>query len=332
MAYSIEALSEGNVHQWEDFNNHCREGTLFHGLQWKNVLEDIFTLKLRYYLIRNDENVIGIWPFMEQTAGYSRGLVGIPHSEQNNMILDDSFNPEHINDVLALFSGEYSFLHFNTYDPDICGRIRYDNFTIENTGNMILNLKQKPPDAIWNTFSKKMRYDIRIFSNQGYEMQEVHRASDMKDFYRYYTENLKYINGEILPCSFFERLLDAFSPDNLRIAVLTSNDIFAGGSVALVSTDRKTAYFEYIALNRALPNRYSPSGYIAWEGINWAWNKGYEKISFGRQKLDQNNPRFSSKTKFGAEHIPIHSRTVILSKTAALLYRIKQQMSRGRNV
>lgn len=49
MGYSIEALSESNVQQWEEFNNRSPEGTLFHSIRWKNILEDTLNLRLRYY-------------------------------------------------------------------------------------------------------------------------------------------------------------------------------------------------------------------------------------------------------------------------------------------
>jgi len=331
MGYSIEALSESNAHQWEDFNNQSREGTLFHSIRWKEVLEDALKLKLKYYLIRDDRKVIGIWPFMEQTAGYHQGLVGIPYAENNNIILDDSFNPDHINSVLSLFSRECSYLHLNTYHPGILDRITYDSFHVEDTGNMMLNLKQKPPEAIWDSFSKKMRHDIRIFAKQGYDVQETHEFPGIEQFYLYYKENSSYIEGDILPFSFFRCILESFSPDEMRIAVLKKEDTFAGGMLIVLSPEQKTAYFEYMALNRSLPNRYTPTYSLFWNEINWAWNNGFEKIAFGRQKLDQNNPRFRNKVKFGAEHIPIHSRTVVFSKPAASLLRLKRYLSGDRD-
>jgi len=331
MSYTIEALSESNAHQWEDFNNQSGEGTLFHSIRWKEVLEDTLKLKLKYYLIRDDRKVVGIWPFMDQTAGYFQGLIGIPHSEYNNIILDDSFNPDHIDKVLSLFSRECSFLYLNTYNPDICGRIRCDNFTVENTGNMLLDMRQKPPEAIWESFSANTRRSIRLLENKGFRVQEIDRQNDIEEYYQHHVENLTSIQGEVLPRAFFQRLLSSFPPEELRGMVLTDSATFAGGMLIVLSPEQKTAYFEHLVLNRALPNRYTPTYSLFWNGINWAWNNGYEKISFGRQDPDPNNPRFLNKVKFGAEHLPMHSRTVVFSKAAASLFRLKRYLSKGRD-
>jgi hypothetical protein len=329
MTYSIEALSERNVHLWEAFNRQSREGTLFHSIQWKNSLEDALKLRLKYYLILKDQQVVGICPCIEQSAGYIKGLGGIPHSEYNNIILDNSFDISHINDVLALFSKECSFLHFETCNPEVLDRIRYYAYPLEHMGHMILNVKQRPPEAIWKSLSSGMRKDIRRFEKSGFEIREIHKQADVEMFYRYYAENTTYLNGDILPFSYFQNLLDRYSPNDLRIAVLTDGDTFAGGTLTIIDRDKKTAYFECMALNRNLPGRYTPTYPAFWDLANWAWDNGYEKMSFGRQQLDPDTPRFRNKAKFGAEFVPIHSRMVLLSGTASLLHRLKKGLTGG---
>ncbi len=84
--------------------------------------------------------------------------------------------------------------------------------------------------------------------------------------------------------------------------------------------------FEYLALNRNIPNRYTPTYPLFWEGIVWAWEHGIERISFGQQKFEPDNPRFRNKLKFGAEFVPIHSRIVFFSRTTAHLYRLRQML------
>lgn len=101
MTYSIELLSGNNAHQWEEFNAHSREGTLFHNLRWKEILEEEFGLKLKYYLIRDDRKVIGICPFIARSVGLFQGLESILHSEYTNAILDDSFDASQMDHLLS---------------------------------------------------------------------------------------------------------------------------------------------------------------------------------------------------------------------------------------
>ncbi|WP_292519994.1 GNAT family N-acetyltransferase [Methanoculleus sp.] len=326
MAFSVELLSEDNAYRWEEFNNRSHEGTPFHTLRWKNLLEEVFRLRLRYYLIFEDREVVGICPFVGRSIGLFQGLNSIPHSEFNNVILDDSFDPGCLDEVLSLFAEKYSFLLFNIYSTGGMDRIKHNNFVIEQTGNMVLNLKEHPPETIWSTFSRNMRYNIDIFEKRGFTIQEAHQPSDIKIFYHHYKENLTHIKGDILPFSFFQKLLELF-PDEVRIATLTNGDVFAAGWLTLASPDRDTAYYQYLALNRDLPNRYTPTYPVYWDLVNWAWDNGYEKLSFGRQKLEPNNPRFKGKAKFGAEYVPIYTRLIPLSKSVHLAYWLKRKLS-----
>ncbi|WP_292519997.1 GNAT family N-acetyltransferase [Methanoculleus sp.] len=326
MTYSIEPLSRSNAHRWEDFNRRCGEGSPFHSLKWKDLLEDVLGLQLRYHLIFENQKVVGICPFVKRSIKVFRGLDGTPRSECDNIILDSSFNTNHFNEILDLFSENYSFLIFSTYDSTLSDRIDYINVSHEDANSIILDLNQNPPEAIWaDILSKDERYKVSRFEKGGFTVQEIESGGDLDKFYQYYRENMIHINGYILPFAFFQGLLDSFSPDEVRIAIVTNNGVFAGGNLAILDPVRKIAYFQYLALNRDLPNKYSPSYYLSWEGINWAWNNGYERISFGRERAD--NPRARNKAKFGAELVPIHSRTVLLSKTVSLLYQLKQTFS-----
>jgi hypothetical protein len=330
MTYSIEPLSRDNADRWDAFNNRSPEGTLFHSLKWKQVLEDALHPKLKYYLILDGEDVVGISPWAEESALNFRGLISIPQSDANNIVLDGGFDPGRFNDLLSLFTRDHSFLHFNTYRPNLLSGITYASYSGGETGDMVTDLKKRPPEAIWGALSKKTTKSILRFPREGFELQEIDRKSDIGLFYRYYEKNMMHINGEILPLSFFETLWDHFSPDHLRIAVLAKDDTVAGGSAAFMDPVKKTVYFGYLALNRDLPH-YTPTYYMDWDLINWAWENGYERVSLGRQKADPDNPRFRDKAKLGAEHIPIHSRLVLFSKPTQILYRIKTLIPGSRN-
>ncbi|MDV2481666.1 GNAT family N-acetyltransferase [Methanoculleus sp. Wushi-C6] len=323
MAYAIEPLSESNAHRWEGFITRSPEGTPFHRLKWRDTIEDAMKLKSRYFLILKDGKVAGICPFVEQSMNVFRGLNGIPRSDYNNIVLQESFDPDDVNEVLSLFSKRYSYLFFDTYDPALVEGIEYDNIQNEAGSNMLLDLNHNPPEAIWkDILSKDDRYKVTRFEKGGFTVREVSDGDAIEDFYRYYTENLNHINGYVLPRAYFQRIIDIFSPDEVRVAVLTNNGVFAGGNLALLDPLTKTAYFILLALNRNLPNKYSPTHYLSWEGINWAYENGYERISFGRERPD--NPRVRGKQRFGAEPVPVHSRVVLLSKAASRLYRLKK--------
>jgi hypothetical protein len=91
---------------------------------------------------------------------------------------------------------------------------------------------------------------------------------------------------------------------------------------------QKTVYFEYLSLNRNLPNTYHPTYYLYWDAINWAWNNKNEKVSFGAQRLDENNPRFKVKNELGGKFEPIYSKMIPLKKIFTLGNNCKKYINR----
>jgi len=330
MACSIELLSDNNAHRWEEFNAQSPKGTLFHGLRWKQILEDVFDLKLRYYLILNDSRVVGISPWIEQSVLNFRGLFSVPHSEENGIVLDDPLGADCLGKIFSLFAKKYSFLHFNGSHPALSNVSGFAHEVTVDTGHMVADLRETPPETLWAALSKNTKRSIRTFENDGFQVHEVRLSGDLKDFYHYYARNLTHIGGEILPLAFFERVWDLFPQEELRSTVLTKDDTFAGGSVALLDPARKTFYGSYMALNRDLPNRYTPAYYIMWENINWAWKNGYERLFLGRQRPDPENPRFQNKVKLGARHQPIRYNLVLLSRPIQVSYKVRGMLSGSR--
>ena len=64
----------------------------------------------------------------------------------------------------------------------------------------------------------------------------------MKTFYQYYAENLMRINGDTLPLTFFQKLLETYSQDEMRVTLLSKGDIYAG-DCTFIHPASKTAYF-----------------------------------------------------------------------------------------
>ncbi|MDN7023722.1 GNAT family N-acetyltransferase [Methanoculleus sp. FWC-SCC1] len=331
MEYSLQELSEENAAVWESFNNRSPEGTFFHSLKWKSVLEDALNLDLKYWILYKGREAVGILPSKTRRLPFLKGLDPIPYSECNSILLDTDFNPHDLNAILSLFAQKYRYLFLNVNEASLVDHIGYDHYPADDTGNMILNLRQRPPDSIWESFPAKkgQRKFIRRFDEKSFTIREICREEAIQQFYRYYVENLTRMQGDILPLSFFQRLLETFSPADMRITSLAKGDLYAGGLLTFLHPAGRTAYFQYLSLNRNLPGTFHPTYPLFWEGLVWAWNNGYDTIFLGRQKLDPTNTRFRIKADFGADHVPIYSRVVLLSKMAALPYRMKNALAGG---
>lgn len=324
--YYIERLNEKNAIEWDEFNNNSRDGSFFHCLKWIKIADNTSKFKSHYFLLYRNGSIFGIFPFIEQNIRFFRGLV-----PAHNLypLLKDYRDPSAmqcvITDLYKIngYPKKISFVRFSTlYNEMIDSIQKYPGFPTKEPGYMVLDLLECPPEKIWNNFTAKkgQRKFIRRFEDDGYQVRELHSEEDLKLFYHYYRENILVIGGILHPFSHFNDILNSFTPDEVRITLLSGDSDTAGGLLMFPYKPLKTVYLTYLSLNRNLPNTYHPTYYLFWEAVNWAWNNHYEKISFGTVPGDENNPRFRIKYEFGGKYEPVYSRTISLSSlfTAAV--------------
>jgi hypothetical protein len=333
--YHLERLDEENAKRWEEFNAASPEGSLFHSLKWKRMAELVSGTPREYFLLFKNETVVGLFPFVEHAVHGFRGFVPASDPLSLPAILKDASDPFALRHAIEELKGmgrdrkKISFicpaiLHNETFDTITT----YPLFPYADDGDMVLDLSKSTPETIWNAFSSRsgQRKLIRRFEENGFEITEVRSEDDLRLFYQYYEENMKYIGGDLPPFSYFTALRETM-PDEIRITLLSKGSLVAGGTFDILDRPRRKVHGVYLSLNKKLPNKYSPSYYLYWKGVNWAWENDFEKFSFGMEysrDLNEENPRYRIKRDFGAQFEPVFSRIIPLTKIFSLGVRSKK--------
>jgi hypothetical protein len=321
--YRLERLNDRNAKSWESFNDTSAEGSFFHSLKWKEIAEKGSDTRRRYFLLYRGEEVFGIFPFIEHNIHFFRGLSPVNDPQRLPAILKDYSDPlamQFVVKALQTLHGpqnKLSFIRVSVSDQKSLDSITtHTLFPLPDIGDMVLDLSESPPEKLWSTFSAKkgQRKFIRRFDENGFSLAEADSLDDLELFYKYYEENIKRIGGKLQPYSRFTELWNTLA-DDIRITLLSKESVVAGGMLMISDKPRKTVYTTYLSLNRNLPGTYHPSYYLWWEAINWAWENKFEKVSFGAQHLDENNPRYRVKNDLGARFNPMYSRMVTLTKS-----------------
>ena len=274
--YHIEKLNDNNAAKWEEFNINSNEGTFFHSLKWKQILENTSNYKTHYFLLFKNSSVFGIFPFAEHKIHVFKGLFPFQFSGHNNSIIRDFNDPSTIEYIikelpkLMRAPKKISFIGFASLHKETIDNIKnYSVLIPDNPGNMILDLRRSPPEKIWENFTAKkgQRRFIRRFDETGFCTTEINSNDDLKLFYKYYSENINFIESIPHTFSHFTDLRDNLSSDEIRITLLSKDTTVAGGMLMFPFKPKKTVYFEYLSLNRNLPN-YLSSHLLSFVGGN----------------------------------------------------------------
>jgi len=313
--YSTKRLCLENEKDWELFNKNDKNGSFFHSLKWKKIIEASFGYISHYFLVFDKNKVVAICPFFEITLQGFRGLSTLPNSDLSHIIIEE----KHCNkDLVSTIFDEtkkitkekkLSFIIFNNQSLET--QKLFNKFKpIQNssaTGDMLLDLKINNSKNIWHeVFSKigkgKPRKFIKRFEKDNYKIKEVQNKKDLKDFYKYYKENLEYISAFPYPFYHFEQLYNTYKSNELRITLLHKNNESIGGLLSFIYPPKKEMYLRYLALKRDVPNKYHQTYYLYWDSILKAEEMKINTISFGSTINDQNDTRYRIKRQFGCNY------------------------------
>lgn len=316
--YSAEELTSSNEPIWENFNKEAQNGSFFHTLHWKSVFERAFHARPRYFMVVDGEGrVVSLCPFFEYPLQFFRGLMSLPRTGVNHILARDGvlhadlFRAIHAACSDIVGSNNLSFFHVATQSPAISGYIgEYRYLPYPHAGNMMLDITKNPPVRIWDAvFSTKgaQRKYIRQFTKSGVDLRECRTEKDLMQFADYYRQNLSRAGRTSLPEVFFREVWKTCPRSNLRLTMLSHDDVFYGGLLSFLFPPAKTIFMEYLAVNRDIPNKFHSPYMLWWDTVEYAGAKGYTSVCFGGTPADPENVYYRQKKGFGCEFIPSFS-------------------------
>jgi hypothetical protein len=297
-----------NNSEWEDFLQSSPNGTFYHCLKWKEVIQKSFAHSALYLTIKDrNESLIGICPGFVTNQMHMKVYISTPYSDYGGPLLKDPCVEQASRYLLRFLQG--FCLEKGIAYAKICfmnrklarffeSQMSYED---ESLGVMEIDLKSTPSDFIWNKiFSSNLRRRIRLFERDGFQVQEAKTKSDLKDFYNVYFENMKYIGASLFPYRFMENMWEILNPSNLRIWLVGKEKRIGG--IAFFKYGSKT-YAVYAGIDRSKDySRYSVIPYLLLKEAKKAEEEGYRYVSLGATSSDSRNPRYLQKISLGASY------------------------------
>jgi hypothetical protein len=330
MDYRAVELDESNASDWEELNEKSPDGSLFHTLKWKQILEKSLGFKPCYFLIYRNNQPVGLCPFYQRRVMGFDGLMSLPDATLNpcNHIILVDRHASTVGDALQKCKDiakthKLSFMAFGIKE-DLAHPLLKLNMPLHQAGgNMVLDLHQSPPDKIWQLFSNNQRNKIRRFDKDGFALHDIASSGEVDAFCRFYQVNLRHIGGNPHPFRYFTELMRAYSdrsPPEILWTLLRRNEQVAGGLLALLYSAKRTMYWRYLSLNRELPNVYTPFYYVLWHAVRKAVELGYETIDFGGTPPDPSDVHYRMKARFQCRYEKKYLAILPLSRPFKMVY------------
>ena len=308
MVYRIELLNKKNADDWNNFNNNHADGSFFHELKWKEILEDLNGNIAQYFLVYSGSDVVAICPFfMSRLKGF-KGLQVLPSSEYNYILIDN----DHMNELLLktiinecqYLTKEFhlSFYQINVNDEVLQNKLK--DYTVLKpyiSANMVLDLNKHPPNILWNdVFNAKrgQRKYINRCNNDGISLEISNSIDDVQLFYDNYKNTNEYKNRKGFKIEHFKKIANLYDDSEVKMFFLKKDDTVYGSLYALLWKN-KVMIFRYLSINRKLQSNYPITYPLFWNAVLFASENNYNKVNFGMTPLNANDTTYKIKRNFG---------------------------------
>ncbi len=170
---------------------------------------------------------------------------------------------------------------------------------IQPSHNMVLKIDGKTEEELMKGFAEKTRYNIRLSGRKGVTVRFSRNKEDLKKFYEIYKITTQRDKIGCRDYDYFERMLDAYDENKLRIYIAEhEGDVLAGAIATNVGGE---LFYVYGASSNEKRN-LMPNYAMQMAMIRWGIETNCKSYNFGGVlNLDPNNGLVKFKTGFCRE-------------------------------
>jgi FemAB-related protein (PEP-CTERM system-associated) len=284
-----------NLSLWEDYVASHPQGSNYHQVGWKTVIERSFGHQTRYLLALEGGGVVGILPLaILKSRLFGRSVVSLPFLNYGGLL------GSHVQAEKALVSAasrlateeRVQYIELRHWDAHGLGLVpKHHKVT------MLLPLASGI-DAQWKQLNPKVRNQIRKAGKSGLTVQ-VGGKDLLPTFYAMFARNMRDLGTPVYGRVFFESILEVF-PLHTRIFVVKYREtpVAAGLSTIFRETMEVPWAGSLVEYRSMCPNML-----LYWEAIQFGIQRRMKTFDFGRSTPGEGTYRF--KAQWGAKAYPL---------------------------
>ena len=298
----IMALDVRDAPAWDQFVSSRPNGTFFHQLGWKRVMEKTYGYKPYYFCAKRGDRITGIAPsFLISNWMMGRCLISLPFAVYGGVCAEDQESEQALIAQLESLANDLGVAYLELRNrtgeirPDYHRNPRYSTFTLPLVHDT---------DAIYKAFPKDIRYMLRKGEKAGLHAKQGFEQLD--SFYALMTINLRRLGTPAFPKQLFENLISEY-PGQIDLTVVYSAGQPVCGGMSFFFRDWMQPY--YIG-SKEEAKGLAANNFLWWELMKLGANRGHSIFDFGRSKKNSGNYDFKKKWNPLIEDLPYQVRLI----------------------
>lgn len=281
---------------WNDFVDRSTQGTFFHLIGWKKVIEKTFPYHSWYLFAFDDCGVCGCLPlFHVKNRICGNALISVPFGVNGGICAHDLQFAEVLlkrgKKLAEELQVDYMELrHANPSGLDLPVKDLYVTFERGLDSDVDKNMAAIP---------RKQRRMIRQSMTHGLSFTAGTSEQDLVGFYNIYAQSVRNLGTPVFSFHYFKHLLWQFK-ENCQIFSVWHHEKRVSAVMTFFYKERVMPFYggalkEYFS--------YGVNDFMYWELMKYACLEGYKIFDFGRSKYGTGS--FNFKRHWGFEPSPL---------------------------
>jgi FemAB-related protein (PEP-CTERM system-associated) len=298
---ALGADGSASEDDWDAFVSAAPDGTPFHRIAWKRVVEEVFGHAAHYLVAAADGVVRGILPLFDvRGLRTGRVVLSVPYATYGGFCGTDPDARTMLLDAARRLAERLQARYVEIRQradavPDLPTHYPFSAFP---------RALEAHPDAMFRALPPKRRYMIRKGMQLGLE---AHAGWEpLAEFYQLYAIHRRALGAPPFPRRMFEAIRDGFGAA-AELRTVRHGGALVGGVVSLFHGDRVMPYYSAsLPAARAL----SVSDFMYWDLMRSACLAGYRTFDFGESH--EGSGTYLFKRLWGFEPEPIAYQYVLV--------------------
>jgi FemAB-related protein (PEP-CTERM system-associated) len=296
MTLTARVLSDrpGEVEAWDRFVDTSTDGTIFHSLAWKRVVQEVFHHTPRYLLAADGEAIKGILPLFEVRGLLTgRVLVSTPYAVYGGLCTTE---PEAGDALLAASRELVADRRARYVELRQLGSARQDLPTKDLYSTFVRQL-DADPEANFAAVPRRQRRMVRQGAKHGLSSREGWEF--LREFYEIFLISRRHLGSPPFPMKLFESIRDHFGKQ-ARLLTVWHEDRAVAGVISFYYKGQVMPYY-----GAAMPSAFAlaANDFMYWEIMREACIAGCRSFDFGRSRVGSGS--FDFKRHWGFEPQPL---------------------------
>ena len=192
--------------------------------------------------------------------------------------------------------------------------------------NYLIDLK-RPPDTIFQSFSKSGRRNLKKSQREGVLVEEIANKGKIQAFYELIKKTYSKVKVPVADISLFESAFDKLHPHGMvKFFLATQGNKYIGARVVLLF---KSQIFDWYAGADEDFLGYYPNEKLVWHILKWGSESGFDSFDFGgagrpeeKYGVRDFKERFGGQLVDHGRYVKVHSPNLYkLAETGYQIYR-----------